>query len=146
VTGQAYTFDHYAAIPDATDLVGKAFPNKATRVKAELWVSLPVTTLLNTSHSLDILEIMNGYIASVCKISSDVRRVLRPGWIWWRPSAIKNGRGHALRGAHLGHHNLPRDDPWSEGHQSPGKKHDADPGTIHSGKYRTLILIPFEIK
>jgi hypothetical protein len=27
--------------------------NKVTRVKQELWVSLPRTTFLNTSHSLD---------------------------------------------------------------------------------------------
>ena len=43
----AYSFDHYAIAPDAE------YPNKAARVKAELWVSLPRTTLLNTSHSLD---------------------------------------------------------------------------------------------
>ena len=53
VTGPAYSFDHYAAAPDTTYLVGRAFPNKVARVKAELWVSVPVTTLLNTSHSLD---------------------------------------------------------------------------------------------
>ena len=41
-----YSFDHYAV---ATDV---EYPNKAARVKAELWVSLPRTTLLNTSHSL----------------------------------------------------------------------------------------------
>ena len=43
----AYSFDHYAVATDAE------YPKKATRVKAELWVSLPRTTLLNTSHSLD---------------------------------------------------------------------------------------------
>ena len=43
----AWTFDHYAAAPDV------GYPNKAERVKAEFWVSLPRTTLLNTSHSLD---------------------------------------------------------------------------------------------
>ena len=43
----AYSFDHYAV---ATDV---EYPNKAARVKAEFWVSLPRTTLLNTSHSLD---------------------------------------------------------------------------------------------
>ena len=46
-TELAYSFDHYAI---ATDV---EYPNKAARVKAELWVSLPRTTLLNTSHSLD---------------------------------------------------------------------------------------------
>lgn len=46
-TEPAYSFDHYAVGPDAE------YPNKAARVKAEFWVSLPRTTLLNTSHSLD---------------------------------------------------------------------------------------------
>ena len=46
-TELAYSFDHYAIATDAE------YPNKAARVKAELWVSLPRTTLLNTSHSLD---------------------------------------------------------------------------------------------
>ena len=44
---QAYSFDHYTIATDAE------YPNKAARVKAEFWVSLPRTTLLNTSHSLD---------------------------------------------------------------------------------------------
>ena len=61
----AYTWEHYVAVPDAPDRDARVFDNKAERVKAELWVSLPPTTLLNTSHSLDILEIMNGYIASI---------------------------------------------------------------------------------
>ena len=46
-TEPAYSFDHYAVATDAE------YPNKAARVKAEFWVSLPRTTLLNTSHSLD---------------------------------------------------------------------------------------------
>ena len=46
-TEPAYSFDHYVVALDAE------YPNKATRVKAEFWVSLPRTTLLNTSHSLD---------------------------------------------------------------------------------------------
>ena len=46
-TEPAYSFDHYVIASDAE------FPNKATRVKVEFWVSLPCTTLLNTSHSLD---------------------------------------------------------------------------------------------
>jgi hypothetical protein len=49
-----YTFAHYTSAPDARDLLGKEFPNKAERVKVELWVSLPRTILFNTSHSLDI--------------------------------------------------------------------------------------------
>ena len=46
-TELAYSFDKYAVALDAE------YPNKAVRVKAEFFVSLPRTTLLNTSHSLD---------------------------------------------------------------------------------------------
>ena len=46
-TEPAYSFDHYAV---ATDV---EYPYQVARVKVELWVSLPRTTLLNTSHSLD---------------------------------------------------------------------------------------------
>jgi hypothetical protein len=90
VTQLAYTFDHYVVAPDAKDRDGRVFNNKAERVKAELWVSLPRTTLLNTSHSLDILEIMNGYITFICRISSDARRDLRIGRLWWLTKSIKN--------------------------------------------------------
>ena len=72
-TEPTYSFDHYAITLDAE------YPNKAARVKAEFWVSVPRTTLLNTSHSLDFFEIMNGYIAFVCRLITDVRRDLRPG-------------------------------------------------------------------
>lgn len=47
-TESAYTYAHYVA---ATD---REYGNKAEWVKAELWVSLACTKLLNTSHSLDI--------------------------------------------------------------------------------------------
>ena len=43
----AYMWAHYAAVPDRD---GRVFADKAQRVKAELWVSLSRTTLLNTSH------------------------------------------------------------------------------------------------
>jgi hypothetical protein len=75
----AYTFEHYACVPDPSDRLCRNFGTKANRVTAELWVSLPRTTLLSTSHSLDIFEIMTGYIASICKISSDVSRDLAQG-------------------------------------------------------------------
>jgi len=39
VTEPAYTFDHYAAVPDAEDRAGRVFSNKVVRVKQELWVS-----------------------------------------------------------------------------------------------------------
>lgn len=86
----AYTFGHYVAADDAEDRAGRVFNNTAERVKAELWVSLPPNTLLNTSHSLDILEIMTGYIASICRISSDARRDLRTGRLWWLTKFVKN--------------------------------------------------------
>jgi hypothetical protein len=85
VTEPAYTFAHYDAAVDARDRDGREFANKAERVTNELWVSLPHTTLLNTWHSLDILEIMNGYIGSICRISSDGKRDLRTGRLWWLP-------------------------------------------------------------
>ena len=46
-TEPAYSFDHYVVALNAE------YPNKAARVMAEFWISLPRTTLLNTSHSLD---------------------------------------------------------------------------------------------
>ena len=46
----AYTWAHYAVVPDTTDRDGRCFIDKAQHVKAELWVSLSRTTLLNTSH------------------------------------------------------------------------------------------------
>ena len=75
----AYTWDHYIAFRNVPDWDEKVFANKAERVMAELWVSHPSTTLLNTSYTLDILEIMTGYITSLCRISSDARRDMRLG-------------------------------------------------------------------
>jgi hypothetical protein len=49
VTELAYTFDHYAAAPDAEDRDGRVFNNKAERVKQELWVS--ATYIAFISHS-----------------------------------------------------------------------------------------------
>lgn len=86
----AYTWDHYVAFPDLPDRDGRVFANKAARVTTELWVSLPRTTLLNTSHSLDILEIMTGYIVSICRISSDARRDMRPRRLVWLTKPVIN--------------------------------------------------------
>jgi hypothetical protein len=86
----AYTWDHYVAFPDLQDRDGRVFDNKAARVTAEVWVSLPHTTLLNTSHSLNILEIITGYIPSICRISSDARRDLRPGRVVWLTKHVIN--------------------------------------------------------
>ena len=46
----AYTWAHYAIVPNTLDRDGRVFADKAQRVKAELWVNLCRTTLLNTSH------------------------------------------------------------------------------------------------
>ena len=46
----AYIWAHYAVVPDVPDWESRVFADKAQRVKAELWVSLSRTTLLNTSH------------------------------------------------------------------------------------------------
>jgi len=86
----AYTFNHYTTSADSRDRDGREFNNNTKRVKAELWVSLPRTTLLNTSHSLDILQIMNGYIVSMYRISSDARMDLRRWQLWWLPKSVKN--------------------------------------------------------
>jgi len=49
VTGPAYSFDHYAAAPDAVDRDGRVFNNKAERVKQELWVSAQYITFIVNS-------------------------------------------------------------------------------------------------
>ena len=46
----AYMWTHYAAVLDTLDQDGRAFADKAQRIKAEPWVSLSRTTLLNTSY------------------------------------------------------------------------------------------------
>ena len=89
VTTPAYTFNHYVAADDARDRDGRQFDNKVERVKAELWVS-PRTMFLNTLHLLDISQIMNGHIVSICRISSDARRGWRRGRLWWLPKFVKN--------------------------------------------------------
>lgn len=52
-----YTSEHYVAFPNLPDWDGRIFGNKAEQAMAKLWVS-SLNTLLNTSYSLDILEIM----------------------------------------------------------------------------------------
>lgn len=54
----AYTFDHYVAAGDQEDRERRIFNNKAERVKGELWVSIRCSTLLNTTLSLNNLQIM----------------------------------------------------------------------------------------
>ena len=81
----AYTWDHYVAAPDVPDRDRRRFTNIAEWVKGELWVSIPRTTLLNKSHSLDILEVVTVYIVSIYKTSTDARRGTRPR----RPPSLK---------------------------------------------------------
>jgi hypothetical protein len=90
VMGPAYSFDHYATAPDAADRDGRVFGNKAERVRRELWVSLPRTILLNALHSLDNLEIMNGYLVFVYRISTDARMGMRPGRMLLLPDAARS--------------------------------------------------------
>ena len=78
VTEPAYTWSHYIAAPDARDREGREFPNRAERVKAELWVSSFRTTLVNT-NCMEIIEVMTGSVESICRISLDARRASRVG-------------------------------------------------------------------
>ena len=55
----AWTWDHYiAANNDQLDRSGRAFENKAERVKGELWVSFFHQKMVNTSHSFNIFSMM----------------------------------------------------------------------------------------
>jgi hypothetical protein len=94
----AYTFEHYVSAPDTQDQDGTKFDNKVKRVMKELWVSLPHTILLNTSHSYHILEIMTTYIMSICRISSNVTRDTMRGPLGGSQSLLQAREGHALRG------------------------------------------------
>ena len=85
-----YTWADYVAFPDLPDGNDMVFTNKVEWVVAELWVSLPLTTMLNTSHSLDILQIMIGYIASICRISIDAWRDMRTGQPVWLTEPVLN--------------------------------------------------------
>ncbi|CAO2191380.1 unnamed protein product [Urochloa humidicola] len=53
----AYTFDHYVAEEDQRDWEHRTFQNKAEWVVEEFWVSLSHITLVNTLHTIYILEI-----------------------------------------------------------------------------------------
>jgi len=64
----AWTFQRYEGTPDTTDVLGRNFGNKALWVIKEMWVRIPRTSLLTTSHS-SVLHIMTVYIACTCRIS-----------------------------------------------------------------------------
>ncbi|TVU12499.1 hypothetical protein EJB05_46150, partial [Eragrostis curvula] len=70
----ALTWAHYKRVADVPDENGRDFRTVADRVVGELWVSLVYIELVNTSRSLDILQIMKVYIASVCRIFSGSSR------------------------------------------------------------------------
>lgn len=85
VMGPAYSFDHNAA---ASDRAGRVFNNHAEWVKQELWINLHRSILFNTSHSLHIFEIINGYTMFVCNIYSDARMYMRAGQMRWLPYVV----------------------------------------------------------
>ena len=64
-------WEHYVACPVMTDWHDRVFSNKAERVVADLWVSFPRTTMLCTSLSKDIRELMIGFAESLCWVSID---------------------------------------------------------------------------
>ena len=75
----AYTWDHYMAVPDATDQEGRNFGTKARRVVGELWVSHPHTKMVEISHSVSIFGMMVAIIGSICRISIGAWKATRPG-------------------------------------------------------------------
>ena len=82
----AYTWDHYMAIPDATDQEDRNFGTKARRVVGELWVSHPRTKIVEISHSVSIFGMMVAIIGSICRISIGAQKAMRPGrmsWLTW---------------------------------------------------------------
>jgi len=80
----AWTWEHYiAATNDQLDRNGRAFENKAERVKAELWVIYPREKLVNTSHSLNIFVMMTLSIVFICRIFTGARRGTRSGRRLW---------------------------------------------------------------
>ena len=44
------TLDHFALVPDHGTMHGRTYVNVAEHVRAELWVSLPLTIFLNILH------------------------------------------------------------------------------------------------
>jgi hypothetical protein len=137
VMGPAYTFDHYVVAPNAVDRDDREFNNKAERLKQKLWVSLPCTILFNMSHSLHILEIMYVYIVFACRISSDERLDMRPGWMWWLPRAIRSSSWTSTTRRASRRSHLPQLCPWGEGEQAERLNHVVDSGPVLAGKYRT---------
>ena len=65
VTEPAYTWGHYYAAPDARDREGREFPNRAERVKRELWVSFFRTTLVLLLYELHEISWPNVWIRRV---------------------------------------------------------------------------------
>jgi hypothetical protein len=86
----AYTFPHYYSAPDVPDRDGRVFANKAEHVMEELWVSLPRTGIAQYIASLDILDIMTIYIASICRISTDDNRDMRRRREMWLKKPVRH--------------------------------------------------------
>jgi hypothetical protein len=141
VMGPAYTFDHYAATPDAVDRYDREFKNKSERVKQELWVSLPRTILFYMSHSLHILEIMYGYIIFVCRISSNAKLDTKLGRMWWLPQAVRSSSSTCTMRRESKPSSLTMALSWGEGDQAGPSNHVVDSRPVLADKYNTLILI-----
>ena len=79
-----YTLEHYVSFLDMPDRDDRVFRNKAERVMVELWISLPHTTMVCTSLSKGIRELMIRFAKSIYRTSTDVRpdmRARRPLWL-----------------------------------------------------------------
>ena len=79
-----YTLEHYVAFLDMPDRDDRVFRNKAERVMVELWISLPHITMVCTSLSKGIRELMIRFAKSIYRTSTDARpdmRARRPLWL-----------------------------------------------------------------
>ena len=85
-----YTWEHYVASPHIPNQDYRVFSNKAEQVVGELWVSLHCTTVLCTSLSKGIREIMIGFAKSICRISIDARRDTRRVQPLWLTQPVLN--------------------------------------------------------
>ena len=74
VTSPPLTWDHFYATE------GNEFGTVAAWIKAEFWVSLHRTKLINTTDSLVVLEIMKRYMMFAYRTSSGATKGLRTGW------------------------------------------------------------------
>ena len=85
----AYTWDHYIAVPIAEDREGRSFGNKARWVLGEFCVS-PRTTLVNSYHIFETLEILTAIIESICRISTGASQDMRSWRLRWLTQHVAN--------------------------------------------------------